>query len=70
MPPGVDGLLSGRRPPKPVREAHWTANLLLGVLVYVAVAFIVFRLRNPHLTETQVFLGFPTAMAWGTMEKK
>lgn len=38
--------------------------LLLAVALYLGAACTVYRLRNPQLTETELFLRLPAAVMW------
>ena len=38
--------------------------LVLLLIVYLSVANIVFALRHPHLTQTELFLHIPDALMW------
>jgi len=38
--------------------------VLLGLLIYVGVACIVYRFGHPEQTETELFLNIPEALQW------
>jgi len=51
------------------REVRWrwwniATVAMFPVLLYVAVAFNVYRFKHPELTQTQVVLSFWDAMCW------
>lgn len=44
--------------------------LVVVFLVYASVASTAFRFRHPHMTDTQLFLHLPDAMAWRVVPKE
>lgn len=39
-------------------------GLFVIAIVYVIVSVMAYRFRNPHLTETELFLHIPEAVMW------
>lgn len=46
---------------KPMGFAKW---ILMLIALYVGAACMTYRLRNPHLTETELMLNIPSALMW------
>lgn len=42
----------------------WARWALVVVVVYLTVSHLAYRFAHPHLTETELLLRLPEAMAW------
>ena len=49
------------------RPTPWVRWLALAALFYVSIAYVVFSIRHPWMTEAENFLHFVDAVTWSTV---